>query len=362
MAAGYPSGTNTFVPSFEASGNLIISYSRSPSRFPLNKYCAIKKTTKDQGYYLNLTAQEAARVINNNLAEFAWPDGNDAPSNSWGNESFNFLPFLTQRYEYGFQIGYKATEQADWKILSQYAAIKAQQAMTARTLLGYTQLVTTTNYTNTVNLDTATNWSSRSGTPGFLNTGTGANPVLKAALNKMAQAINIATLGSVEASQLRVVISPIMADALGRSQEIHDFLRESPFALAQVRGDSPNQNGIWGLPTEVYGFPIIVENTVRVTSKKGATLAEGYLADTISGSNIASGSTGNLIMLAAPGQLVSEAGGVDFSSLHIFAYEEMTVETKDDPDNRRTKGRVVEDIGAYLVAPAATALCTHSLS
>jgi hypothetical protein len=35
----------------------------------------------------------------------------------------------------------------------------------------------------------------------------------------------------------------------------------------------------------------------------------------------------------------------------VFAYEEMTVEQRDDPDNRRISGRVVEDYDVKIVAP-----------
>ncbi len=352
-----PSGFNTFVPSFEASGHLIVAYSRNVKDFSLNKYAAIKQVKKSQGYFLNLTAEEAARVINTDLREAVWADGGDAPSNEYGNETFNFLPFKTERYQWGFNVGYKAEEQADWKILAQYAAVKAQQAMTARSLLGYTALTTTTNYASS-HVDTATNWSSRAATPGFLSAGTATNPIIKAVFNKMAQQIFLDTLGAVKQTKLKVVIDPVLADAMGRTQEVHSFLQQSPFALAQVRGDAPNQNGIWGLPTELYGYEIVVEDTVRVSTKKVSPLNNP--SSTATRAFVPGGNT--LVMCAGPGSLVSEAGGTDFSTLQFFMYEEMTVETRDDPDNRRTKGRVVEDYGAYVVAPASGAICTACLS
>lgn len=357
MPFSAPSGYNTFVPSFEASGHLIVSFSRNPKDFPLNQYLAIKGVKKSQGYFLNLTAEEAARVLNSNFSEAVWADGNDAPNAEEGNETFNFLPFLTTRYTKGFNVGYKASEQADWKILAQYAGIKAAQMMTGRSILAYNALTTTSNY-DTSHVDTATNWSSKATTPGFLNAGTGTNPILKAALNKMMLRVHLDTLGSVKLKDMIFLIDPTIADALGRSQEVHQFLANSPFALAQVRGDSPNQNALWGLPTEIYGYKIVVEDTVQVTTKKKSLLNNPNTSATrqiITGGNTA-------VLLARPGALVSEAGGVDFSTLQAFMYEEMTVETRDDPDNRRTKGRVVEDYGIYVVAPASGILCTNVLS
>ena len=57
--------------------------------------------------------------------------------------------------------------------------------------------------------------------------------------------------------------------------------------------------------------------------------------------------------------LISRVGALDegvagtptFSTLSLFLYEEMTVEQKDDPDNRRVHGDVVDDFAAVLTAP-----------
>lgn len=343
MAAAFPSGTNTYVPSFEATGHLVTHFSKNPKEFALNQYVTITNVKKDSGYYLRVTAENAARVINSNLSEFVWNDGDDAPDGNWNTESFDFKPYNTQRYVFPFRIGYKAEAQADWKILSLHSEMAAQQAMTARTLKVVTQLTTSGNY-STGQTDTAANWGG-----GYLDAGTPTSTILKKALNAMARSIHKATLGRVRGKNLVVVISPVLADALSRSQEVHAYLKESPFALAQIRGDAENQNALWGLPEQLYGYKIVVEDTVRVSSKKGATLSSDYIMPATS-----------LAMVARPGGLTSMAGGPSFSAFHVFAYEEMTVESKDDPDNRKIRGRVVEDNDVKMVAPAAAALCTSA--
>ena len=78
MASVYPSGTNTYIPSFDATGELIVSFSRNPKSFSLNRYTTITPVKKSTGYYLKLTAEQAARVSNSNLNDFVWSDGNDA--------------------------------------------------------------------------------------------------------------------------------------------------------------------------------------------------------------------------------------------------------------------------------------------
>jgi hypothetical protein len=344
MATAFPSGTNTFVPSFDATGHLVVGYSRNPKDFALNKYVTIIPVKRSIGYYLRLTAENAARILSADAHEAVWHDGNDAPAGLHNLESHEFHQYNTLRYAFPFRLGWKAIQQADWKVLAVHSANAAQQAMTARTLLTGSLITTSGNYA-TGHTDTATNLGG-----GFWSAGTATNPIIKKTLNKAAQKIQKSTLGVVRPKDLALVISPVVADEMGRSQEVHTFLKESQFALAQVRGDVENQNGVWGLPTHLYGFPIVVEDTVRVTSKKGATLASDYLFD---GNKAA--------LIARPGQLVSE-GSRSFSTIIIFMFEEMSVESKDDPDNRRTAGRVVEDYAVVMASPISGYLITAVLS
>ena len=67
--------------------------------------------------------------------------------------------------------------------------------------------------------------------------------------------------------------------------------------------------------------------------------------------------------------LVARVGALDagvvgaptFSTITCFEYENMTAETKDDPDNRRVKGRVVDDIDVEMTASASGYLITAVL-
>ena len=346
MAFAFPSGTNTYVPSFDATGHLTVAFSRNPKDFALNKYISLTPVKKSTGYYMRITAEVAARVINSDkLNEFVWHDGNDAPDGNWATESFSWFPYTTERYAYPFRLGYKANEQADWKILAVHSEFAAQDAMTARTLKVLTKALDTTGY-DTGHFDTATNFGG-----GFLNAGTPTNPILKKALNALMFRIQKATLGRVKAKDMQIVMSPVLAEAISRSQEVHTYLKESPFALAQVRGDVESQNGMWGLPDHIYGYPIVIEDAVRVSSKKGAARSADYVL-----------TDNKLLFLSRPGELTSSAGGPSFSSVHVFSYEDMTVEQRDDPDNRRIAARVVDDFGVELVSPASTAQITNCLS
>src|ERR1051326_3751663 len=98
MAAAFPSGFNTFVPSFDATGKLVVAYSRNPKDFAINKWVTMIPVKRSVGYYLKLTAENAARILSSNVSDFLWTDGNDAPHGEYNTESFNFQLFNTIRY------------------------------------------------------------------------------------------------------------------------------------------------------------------------------------------------------------------------------------------------------------------------
>ena len=152
----------------------------------------------------------------------------------------------------------------------------------------------------------------------------------------------IDSLGAIEPDDVYLVINPTLARQLTESQEIVEYLKSSPEAYAQVRGElrDSNQNVAFGLPNKLYGVNVIVEKTVRVTSKRRATSAKSYVLP-----------TATPFMVVRPGSLEATYGGPNFSAVTGFMYEEMTTETKRDKDNRRTSGRVVEDYTYILTAP-----------
>lgn len=340
MAAAFPSGSNTYVPSHEASGGLTVGFSRNPKKFKINQWAKIVPVKKGSGYYLRITAEEAARVINADLNDFVWHDGQEAPMGNDNLESFEYVKFATQRYAYPFNLGDKAVDQADWKVLEVHGGIAAQKAMTARTIKALGVLTTTGNWGSST--DTATNlgggkWDVSGATDKF---------ILKA-FGAASEAILKATLGVATQEDLVCIINPNVARQMAESEEIRDFIKQSPVAMAQVRGDVPSQTGQWGLPDRLYGIKIVVEDAIRVTSKKGATRAAGYCMP-----------AATAIFATRTEGLVGMEGIPEFSTFQLFMYEEHTVETKRDSDNRRTVGRVVDDFDAELVAPASGYLVT----
>lgn len=336
MAASFPSANNTFVPSFEASGKLIIGYSRNPKKFPINQWAKIVPVKKSAGYYLNITAEEAARVINADLQDFVWHDGQEAPMGNDNLESFEFKPFLTKRYTFAYNLGDKAVDQADWPVLAVMGGIHAQKAMTARATAAISALTTSGNWAGST--DSATNLGG-----GKFDVSGATDKFILKTFGAVSELILKNTLGVVTQDDLCVVINPNTARQMAECEELRDFLKQSIYAgqIARQDGSAISSPSRWGLPDQYAGIKIIVDNTVRVTSKKGATRAVSYAFP-----NSAA------VFLARPGEIKGMEGIPEFSTCQFLMYEEMTVESKRDPDNRRTVARIVDDWDFRIVAPA----------
>ena len=343
MTAVYPSAHNTFIRDHDASNKMVIDFARNINKFAVNKYVQVIPTKKVAGYYLKMTVEEAGRILYSNLRNFVWYDSQPAPEGNDGNESFEYLPFECTRYAFPFLLGDLTIEQASWNILAQHSSIKSRQAMTARTQLAVTTLTTAANYA----ADHVMAVASITGNTGNWAQSTTARQDIRRSLNTAAEKILDDTLAAVELDDLVVVVNSALAADLAQSQEIVDYIKGSPDALAEVKGELPGENTMYGLPNKLYGFPIVVEKTRKITTRKGATQArEQVLAK------------GTPFMCARPGALVGVADAPNFSTCSIFAYEEMTVETLRDAPNRRTQGRVVENLTSVMTAPVSGVLFT----
>ncbi len=336
MTAVYPSAFNTFIRDHDASNKMVVDFARNINKFAVNKYCQVIPAKKVAGYYLQMTIEEAGRILQTDLANFVWMDGQPAPEGNEGLEKFEYKPFTCTRYAYPFNLGDLTIDQASWNILAQHSSIKSRQAMTARTQLVVTQLTTSGNYAANHRLAVA----AITGNTGSWAQSTTARQDIKRSLTTGANVILKDTLSAIELDDLMLVINPEMAAELAQTQEIVDYIKGSPEALAQVKGELPGDNSMYGLPSKLYGFPIVVEKTVKVTTKKGATTARSFIFP-----------KATPVMVARPGALVGVADAPNFSTVCLFAQEEMTVETLRDAQNRRTMARVVETVAAKMVAP-----------
>lgn len=344
MTAVMPGSQNTFIPNHEATGKLVVDFARNINSFPVNRYSQIVPVKQTKGYYLNMTVEQAGRIQYNDGRNFVWPDGSQAPEGNQEAETFEYRPYETVRRAFPVMLGDLTIDQASWDILAQNSSIKARQAMTLRTQLAITQATTVGNWDASHVLD-VTDSSDVPGTSGMWTESTTARQDIRRSLNQAADIIIQDTLAAVDVNDLIVVIGLQLAKQLAQTQEIVDYIKGTPDALAEIRGEKPGRNAIFGLPEKLYGFPVVVENTVKVTSRRGAAAVRQYVLP-----------AATPFMVARPGGLVGVADAPSFSTLTCFAHEEMTVETKRDTDNRRTQARVVENYEYKLIASAAGVL------
>lgn len=335
------SGSSTYVPSLEASGGLIVNFSRNPSKFALNNYIGIRKVERDVGLYTYIDPDESARVIN--IQDHVWNDGNDAPAQGKAETSeFTFKQYNTTRYAYPVTLGYKTVSQASWDLIAQHAAVMAAKAMTARTIRVLNALANASWGSNT---DTATNVGG-----GLWGSATTTNLYIQKSIQSMVQTVHKGTNGVVGIDDLQLVINPAVAQVMSQTDEIHQYMKSSPFALPVLEGRQ--FSAMWGIPMYYAGVKIVVEDTVKVTSRKTATRSASYALD----SNTA-------YLIGRPEGLNSGNGvGPTFNTVTLFAFTEFEVEARDDPNNRRHEMRVVEDTAEVVTAPISGYYLTHVTS
>lgn len=333
MSQRAPGPSNTYVPSWEASMGLL-AFTRDAANFRVNQYMSNVTVKKDQGYYLKLDADEPARIVD--LDDYLWAEPADAPQGKGETQLFEYTPYRTKRVAFPFLIGYKAAEQADWPVVQAHAMKTVAKSMTLRSMRAAALL------------NTSGNWGSNTGAQaGAWSTSSTSNNYIQTTINTAMIAIEKATNGILgREDEFKIVFNPVCARAIAKSPEYKTYLQGSPDALAAITSwQNPNRK--YGLAPYLYGLEVVVENAVKVTTRKGITTSRSYVWQ-----------DDQAVILRKSAAVGEGAEFSDFSTASFRFYEEQTVETKDDPDNRRHAGRVVEDYIETLQAPESGYLIT----
>jgi hypothetical protein len=360
MAYAFPSGTNTWMPSWEATGQTI-AFIRNPAKFRINDYVHFRPATKPVGLYLEYDLDGVGRSLS--LDEMGWADGAERPTGEHNLDGFEFKEYAAIRRDLGFALGDQAVKNAAWPILAFHSASLMQKAMTALTRQVLLVLDATGSWgSNTATVETLVGtgagtqyWDNSNATPGDAN-----YMNIKKTFNTVLLKIQKNTFGMVDAGQIKCVVSPTAAAAMAQSAEIVDFLKQSPFALAQVRGDISNRNIRYGLPEKLYDVDIVVENCSYTDSVKGQTATRAWAKNDDQAIFMSK-------VEGLPGDQVGDAPVPSFSTFQVFYYTDrveaditkggdgtsglLTVETLPDIRNKRTEGHVVWQTAEKMVAP-----------
>lgn len=330
----FPGNNTSYVP--QLHGDLIVEFSRNPAKFAINRYCNVRKVDKQKGYFVRMRNDAQNRVVNS-PQHYVWPDGNDAPVLTDGNDGFEFPQFNCVRYAYTKRLGYLGVEQASWDLMSQASRLLAMQGMTARSYRVAKTLTTSSNYP-TANLvaavaDGGATWANATSTL----------PSIRKTITKAAVVIQQATLGVVMLSDLYVVFNPNTARIVMSSQEMIDYLKQSPDALSIWEG--PNEwNSRFGVPPRLFGMNVVVDDTVYNSTNAGVTAVQNYTIPD------------NVAIVVTKQQAIAPSAGTSFSTFELFAYEEFSTYVQNDVFNRRYDLQVVEDVDdSQLFAPTSGA-------
>lgn len=352
---GFAGPFNVYTPNWAASGRLAVAYSRNVKSFPWLKAIQMIESPKPQGYYLKISPQEAARVVQ--LQDYAWIFGSERPMHPEGMEQFQYVSFQVNRRDYGFALDEDTEKTAEWDIAEEHAKIHAAKAMTARTIEIITALTTVANWQTAADIDLSSNHTSTATalTGGQLDQGTSTNPYIKKFIDRAQVLIDLDTLGTVKPDQLHMIMNPHTAYLLAESAEIHDYLKGSPDAMHEIRtGSSPNARYGPGLPSAIYGMDVIVDNTVRGTTRKNSagTMTKAYAFP-----------DQQIAIVARPGELEGVYGTPSWSTIVWFWYrDEMTLERFQDSRNRRMDYHLVDAGIPQIVSPLSGYLLTAATS
>lgn len=371
MAYSEPGQYNTFTASADATAYMLTGFGRNIQDFAINRYMEIRPVTKSKGYYLRWKSEQAARVRYSDLRDMVWPDGAERPHGQDNNELFEFEGYTTQRYADSFTLGKKTLEQADWPLHEAQASVIAQQMMTGRTKFASNFLTGATWGANQANVDGA--GGALNGNAAILGSGhnwtngTSTTPYLKISIQFGFNVINLMTLGSINISDLVLVMNPNTAFSVSQSPEVNDIMARSVYALPNLTGEIFND--AYGLPERLYGVKVIVDKTVLISTRKTVAAAPlssyGYVIP-----------DGAAYLLTRPPSKSKEGKELAFvkentrpdadldgnekdksnyfpvmSTLVGFFYEEMSIEAKEFPWDRLVSGSVVSDFDMQLSSP-----------
>jgi len=333
---GVGGGPNTFVPTFSpATGQLQIEFTRSVNQFPITRYAQIVPVTAMKGYYLKIDEEETARLVT--VQDAQWPLGEDRPTGI--NNDFEFVAYTTQRFQNSFSIPQETARQSAWDIVASHARIQAAKMMTHRSYRMASLLTTAGSWTSGTNYFATSTALNGSVALAYSDTD-GVQKIIRLAMEKIVQN----TVGVVTPKDIIMIINPTTARLLASSDGVRDYVKNTPMAYSALTGDATFAT--YGLPQTLFGLGgVVVDDTVQVTTRKGtASPSRGFFYGTAADPA--------MVFVSRPNGLVGNEGP-SFSTATIFAYEDMTVETLEDPWNRRIKGSVVDNSATELTAPLA---------
>lgn len=345
----YLSATNVHLP---IPTGVVVGYLQDASKFPYRDYVQTVESPAKTGTYKTLNRDHPVRIISE--ADYVWARGSRAPQNHMKTGPFKDTEFMLDRVTEGFELDDDTAEMArkhgKWDPVEYEAKVAANKLAILRVMRIW---LGGADSPNGLNLDSSSTWgtgsSQSAATLSGVLGGTWENaqpssPVIEPSIMEAARRINMATNGVVQPADLILVINPIAAIKIKKSQEIRDFIKQQA-SSPELLTKNFNKNKLWGLPDSLYGFELRVEWTQRANGPMTETATD------IARSYVKNSTTACL--LARPGGISAPYGAKSFSTVQLLWHKyDMAVEMH-APENgwhKMHEGRVVDD--RTIISPA----------
>ena len=358
---------NVYIPGYMGDGELqkrlMVGFTLNEEEFPLNNYVTVFGADEPKFFYNRWYSADFARLPHATGLDMRWADGAERPRAGEG-PRFDAVSVETLRYG---DLDYIGDQVVDLSKIGPLIPIR-QQAMAGKFMLlraamTQTELTTSTNYPSSGTKHYYATWTALAadavaqgypanyfGVSGvnFIGDGTLNDPLIGKAIKHGVLQILKRSNGRVKPQDLMLLMNPNTANRLANTQEVRVYIAQQINAIDTIKGQG--DTAIWptfGLPNPLYGLKVLVDPTVKVTTKQDHVNED---------SQVFVVQDGLFSIIARPGAVSGMPGSEGFGSLALWQDKKfaMKPETFPDPQNRRIALGFADKFAVQLAAPEVT--------
>lgn len=335
------------------------------TEFPFNKYVQYVPAPDVQFSYWRLDPDENVRLVE--LNQYAWHYGDFAPTGKGETERVELISDRIRRWNFPWTIDDQTIDSFGNQNISPTKLLNLNKMNQAKLHLA----------TQVLNTLSAADFGSNTSTPaaitglagGFFDLSSGVeqtvagtpNPnygIILTTFQQIKQYLTLGTNGAIDGSEMVAVLPVKVAQAIAKSGEMREWLKQSQFAKEISDPNIVN----WNLPPSYGGFTLVVEDTVRcyINQKADGTVASVTATPTEKGFAL---TDDTVYFLSRPGGLDGGYGYQNFSSVQVYTLNgQMTMRARSDSWNQLQEGQIVMENKVVFPAAIASFKLTDCLS
>ncbi len=369
-----PGYANVYLPGYMGDGalqkRLQVGFTMNEEEFALNNYITTYGADIPTFYYQRWYSPDFVRVPHADGVDVRFADGSERARSEEGARHTNELVELRR---YG-EIDYIGDMAVEFSKIGELIPIRQQtmagKYMIRRAIASITALTTSTNYPSGGTVHLYATWNALAtaaaslgysatyfGTVGTHTAldGTINDPLLGKALKHGVLTILKRSNGRVKPTDLVLLMNPNTANRLANTQEIRAYMAQQSGSLDVLKGQNPSLWPTFGLPNPLYGLKVLVDPTVKVTTKQDHVNEDTQVFVV---------PDGLISIVARPGSVTGMPGTEAFSSLGLWQHKKwaMKPETFRDEQNHRTALGFVDMYAVALTGPEITFTITDAFS